>query len=206
MKPISVSLAVEGVLDETVLHRLLSESGKPFEINACYGRRGKDYLRQNVTRFNEAAVHKPFLVLTDLDEEDCAPSLVGRWLPRGRHANLILRIAVREVESWLLADVERFADFLGVRRERMPQWPDITPNPKELVVNLARSSRKRDIREDLVPVIGGTSRVGKNYVGQLMRFVTTIWKVDALAQQRSPSLRRALLALQRFSPQLPKNN
>lgn len=205
MNPISVSLAVEGQLDELVLRRLVSDSGRAFTVRACYGKRGKDHLRQNVPRFNTAAVHHPFVVLTDLDDEDCAPGLVARWLPRGRHANLILRIAVREVEAWLLADAERFAEFLGVRRERMPPWPDQAPNPKELVVALARQSRKRNIREEIVPSLGSTSKVGKNYVGQLMGFVTDHWRVDA-ALQRSPSLARALHALQQFNPLLPQNN
>ena len=105
------------MLDEIVLRQLLKQSGKEFGVTACYGRRGKDHLRQNIVRFNHAAVHKPFIVLTDLDGEDCPPGLIGRWLPDGQHSNLALRIAVREVESWLLADVARFADFLGVRAD-----------------------------------------------------------------------------------------
>jgi hypothetical protein len=200
LKPIPVSLAVEGMLDEGVLRQLLTLSGKRFEVSACYGKRGKDYLRQNIGRFNQAAVHKPFIILTDLDEEDCPPGLVARWLPHGPHSNLILRIAVREIESWLLADAKRFADFLGVRPEQIPEWPDTEPDPKKLVVELARRSRKRSIREDLVPPPGSISKVGRNYVGQLMRFVSTDWQADEVVCRRSPSLNKALAALRRFSP------
>jgi len=199
---IPVSLAVEGLLDEIVLRRLLELSGKRFAVGACYGRRGKDHLRENIGRFNHAAAHNPFVVLTDLDDEHCAPGVVGHWLPNGRHHNLVLRIAVREVESWLLADGERFANFLGVRRERIPQWPDLTADPKDLVVELARTSRKREIREDLVPIAGSTGKVGRNYGGQLMRFAATTWLVDEMARRRSPSLGKALRAVQCFSPQI----
>ncbi len=206
MKSIPVSLAVEGVLDESVLRQLLKQSGKQFEVSACYGKHGKDYLRQNVGRFNQAAAHKPFIVLTDLDVEDCPPGLVGRWLPHGQHDNLILRIAVREIESWLLADLERFAHFLGVRSDRIPQWPDSETDPKGLVVDLARRSRKRDIREDLVPAPESTSKVGRNYVGQLIRFVASDWQVDEAVCRRSPSLSKARAAVQRFSPQTAASN
>ena len=202
MSAIAVSLAVEGTLDEIVLRQLLKQSGKGFEVTACYGRQGKDHLHQNIGRFNHAAVHKPFIVLADLDDEDCPSGLIGRWLPGGRHNNLVLRIAVKEIESWLLADTERFADFLGVRTGRMPQSPDTTPDPKAFLVNLARRSRKRNIRDDIIPISETTAQVGRNYVGQLMRFATTSWRIDSTACRRSPSLHKALTAIQRFSPRL----
>ncbi|MGA2866222.1 MAG: hypothetical protein ABSF95_17250 [Verrucomicrobiota bacterium] len=203
MKRIPVSLAVEGVLDEVVLRQLIEQSGPRFEVTACYGKRGKDHLRQNISRFNQAAVHKPFIILTDLDDEDCPPGLISRWLPSGPHCNLILRIAVREVESWLVADAERFARFLGVGEARLPQWPDLIPDPKADLVQLARRSRKRDIREDLIPASGSTSKVGRNYAGQLIQFASGGWTADAAACQRSPSLRKGLLSLRKFSPRIP---
>lgn len=48
MRPIPVSLAAEGVLDEQVLRRLILKCGKPFVPGVCYGKRGKDHLRENV--------------------------------------------------------------------------------------------------------------------------------------------------------------
>lgn len=202
MSSLAVSLAVEGTFDEIVLRQLLKQSGKDFKVTACYGRKGKDHLRQNISRLNHAAVHKPFIVLADLDNEDCPPGLVGRWLPDGRHNNLVLRIAVREVESWLFADAERFANFLGVRKDRMPQSPDTTSDPKALLVDLARRSRKRDIRDDIVPAAETTTQVGRNYVGQLIRFATTSWQIDNTARTRSPSLLKAIEAVQQFSPRV----
>ena len=165
MTPIYVSLAAEGLLDEQVLRRLLTHTGRDYVPTVCYGKRGKDHLRQNIARFNHAAEYTPYVILTDLDNDDCAPQLIDRWLPQGRHSNLTLRIAVREVEAWLLADRERFARFLGVAESKIPLLPDEVRDPKLLVVNLARQSRKRAVREDLVPVSGGTSQVRKNYVG-----------------------------------------
>lgn len=205
MKPIPVSLAVEGVLDEAVLSHLLAQSGKRFTVGACYGKRGKDYLRQNVARFNYAAAHKPFIILTDLDEEDCPPGLVNRWLPLGQHGNLVLRIAVREVETWLLADRDQLAGFLGIAGTEIPQWPDRQQDPKALLVRLASRSRKRDIREDLVPAHESTSKVGKNYVGRLIHFVRNAWRVDSATRKRSPSLDKAIKSLEAFVPALSRD-
>ncbi len=200
MTLIPVSLAVEGDLDEQVLRQLLQQSNKPFELGVCYGRRGKDHLRQNVARFNHAAKYTPFIILTDLDNEDCPPGLVTRWLPQGRNSNLVLRIAVHEVEAWLMADRERLAEFLGIPAAKIPQQTDDCNDPKLLLVNLARHSRKRTIREDLVPMPGSTSKVGRNYTGQLIRFVISTWRVDDAARRYSPSLNRAMNAVQRFTP------
>lgn len=195
-----MSLAAEGLLDEQILRRLIQQSGKPFAPGVCYGKRGKDHLRQNIARFNQAAVHIPFIVLTDLDDEDCPPGMLSRWLPRGRNNNLVLRIAVREVEAWLLADRERLAAFLSVAVSKIPPRPDECVDPKQEIVNLARRSSKREIREDVVPASGSTSRIGKNYIGQLTDFVTYKWRADHAVRQRSPSLDRALRALETFTP------
>jgi|GEM_PF-5768321 len=69
-----------------------------------------------------------------------------------------------------------------------------------------REQYKRFLREEIVLSSGSTSKVGKNYVGQMICFVMGHWKPDELARQCSPSLRKALLALQQFNPQFPKNN
>lgn len=205
MTPIYVSLAAEGLLDEQILRQLLTQTGRDYFPTVCYGKHGKDHLRQNMPRFNYAAEYTPFIILTDLDNEDCAPSLIDRWLPLGRNHNLILRIAVREVETWLLADRERFAHFLGVAESKIPVIPDEVNDPKLLVVNLARQSRKRAIREDLVPTAGSTSQIGKNYVGQLSQFVSKEWTIDDKTRQHSPSLNRATIVLQHFSPRIPRD-
>src|SRR3990172_7799428 len=114
--PIPVSLVAEGLLDEQVLRHLLAQSGRDFALGVCYGKRGRDHLAQNIGRFNLAAVHHPFIVLADLENDECPPSLIRQWLPRGCHSNLVLRIAVRKVESWMLADGQAFAEFLVLQR------------------------------------------------------------------------------------------
>ncbi|NUM78458.1 hypothetical protein HUU40_29210 [candidate division KSB1 bacterium] len=204
MTQIQLSLAVEGYLEELVLRQLVKQSGKPFTTGVCYGKRGKVYLHGNVKRFNSAARLVPFVILTDLDNEECSPALIRRLLPESRSRNLLVRVAVREVEAWLLADRQRLATFLGVPAAKIPTQPDDCEDPKAVLVNLARRSRRREIREDLVPAPLSTSKVGKNYVGRLSQFVTTMWQVKDLARRNSPSLEKALRALEQFAPIIQK--
>lgn len=201
---IHVSLATEGLLDEQILRRLISQCRRDLVANVCYGRRGRDHLARNLPRFNKAAAHQPFLVVADLEHDNCAPGLIRQWLPGGNHQNLILRIAVRKIEAWLLADRQTFSAFLGISVAHLPLKPDELDDPKVHVVNLARRSRSKTIREDIVPANKSTSSIGRNYTGRLSQFVMEEWDVERAAKH-SLSLERALSALRAFSPVSPNS-
>lgn len=111
--PIPIQLAVEDDLSEAVLRKILSTSGRPYAVGTCYLGRGFGYLRKTIHGFNNAAKGTPYLVLTDLDQAECPPNLIGAWLQVPIHANLVFRVAVREVEAWLLADRAGLARFLA---------------------------------------------------------------------------------------------
>ncbi len=110
---------------------------------------------------------------------------------------MALRIAVRAIEAWLLADTEGIADFIGVSRRRVPHDPEALDDPKRSLVELARSSRRREIREDFVPRDGSGRRVGPAYTARMIEFASIRWRLNEAAQ-RSPSLRRSLEAVQRL--------
>jgi len=107
------------------------------------------------------------------------------------------------VESWLLADREALAQFLGISVHHLPQNPEEELNPKQVMVNLARRSRYRVIKEDMIPPLNSSGSVGKNYRGQLEKFVVEKWRADR-AQINSPSLQRAIHSLQQFNPVIPR--
>ena len=203
MNTIPVSLVAEGLLDEQVLRQLIAQTAQRFEPSVCYGKSGRDFVERNIPRFNQAAHFQPFIVLADLERDECPPILIQQWLPDGTHPNLVLRIAVRMVESWLLADPQALAGFLGVSPTLagFPRQPDQEADPKTALVNLARRARFRSILADIVPAPGSTSRVGKNYVGRLTEFVLHEWNVER-ARAASSSLDRAVRALQHYSPTL----
>lgn len=105
-----------------------------------------------------------------------------------------LRIPVRSLDSWLLADASGFAEEFFVRRGRLPDLPDELDNPKQSLVNICRSSRKSAIR-DSVPArdVSGCT-VGPEYVSRVSAFARGNWSPERAAQ-RSPSLSRAIQAL-----------
>lgn len=193
-----VSSAVEGLADEAVAKRLILEAGGlPGPV---YGKNGKAALKDRVASYNSAARHAPWLVLVDLDHDAvCAAELSKAWLPKPA-PQLCFRIAVREIEVWLMADAERMARFLSVPLSRMPNNPEALANPKEELVRLAATSRSRQIREDMTPRRGSGRSVGPAYTSRLIEFVTVAqsrWRPPA-AWERSDSLRRAMGCLKRL--------
>ncbi|MBN2208807.1 MAG: DUF4276 family protein [Candidatus Coatesbacteria bacterium] len=201
---IPVHLAVEDQLSEAVLHAILRQSGRNYHVGTCLGRRGFSYLKKRIGRFNNAAKGTPFIVLTDLDRAECAPALVKDWLKAPKHHNLIFRVAVKEVESWIIADRSALASFLGIKREVVPEMPDKLDDPKEALVGLARKSRKTDLRDAIVPTQGSKVKRGPDYNATVGRFVKNCWDAKA-AMKASPSLRRTFEAISGFRPTLPKN-
>jgi hypothetical protein len=193
---IEISAAVEGTVDEAVVRKLITHAGAT--PGPVYGKQGKSFLRQKVTGYNNAARWARWVVLVDLNHDaDCAPPLRSAWLIRPA-AHLCFRVAVRMVESWLLADTERVAAFLGIARSKVPANPEGLDEPKTTMVNLARSSRRRAIRKDMVPREGSGRQVGPAYSSRLIEFAASSWRPD-VAAARSDSLRRAIDCLKRLA-------
>ncbi len=191
-----VSAGVEGLLDEAVVRRILREVGG--DLGAVYGRNGKHALRQSIHGYNRAAFYSPWLVLVDLNGDfECAPPLRLAWLPDPA-PRMCFRIAVREVEAWILADRERLAKFLAVSSDLVPRDPESVKEPKREVVELARRSGRRVIREDMLPRPGSGRDVGPAYASRLIEFIERYWNPGSAAQ-RADSLRRCLERLQELT-------
>lgn len=204
-----INLAVEDELGEQMLRVLLAQSGRDFPIGAVYGKQGNSYLKKTLPAFNNAAKGMSYLVFTDLDARPCAAFLIEDWFncpiadyPKRRAANLLFRIAVREVESWIMADRESFAKFLGISVGKIPNQTDDIPDPKKFLINLARSSRKKDLRDDLVPRQGDRRQVGPDYNGRLSEFLHSEWQAST-AELHSSSLAKTRKVLMQFHPIYP---
>ena len=196
---IYLNLAFEDALSEAVLRRLLRASGRPFEVRYRYTGGGSGYLKRHLRAFNSAARVTPYLVLADLDQVECAPRLVYDWLTVPLHPNLLFRVAVREVESWLIADRASLARFLGIQVDLIPQSFDDTADPKAALLRLVRFSRHSELRSDLLPREGSTSRQGPNYNARMSRYVEKHWDPEVAARY-SPSLARTVAAIKDFAP------
>jgi len=195
MAPI-ITAAVEGPTDEAVARKLVAHVGA--QPGTVHGKQGKPHLRQQIDSYNHAARRTPWLILVDLDRDaDCAPPFVQAWLPRPAPF-LCLRVAVRAVEAWLLADAERLAAFLGVAAGRIVAQPEQLDDPKQAMVDLAGASRRRDILADMVPRAGSGRKVGPAYTSRLIEFVTNHWRPEAAAR-RAESLARTIRCLSRLA-------
>lgn len=193
---VTIHAAVEGDLDEAVVRRLIAHAGA--EPGTVYGKAGKDALRAKVGGYNNAARRAPWLVLVDLDaEEDCAPPLCRRWLADPAPL-LCFRVAVRQIEAWLMADRDTLGRYLRVARSRIPPAPETLSSPKDTLVSLARGSRSRNLRQDMVPREGSGRRVGPAYTSRMIEYVLDAWR-PAVASTRAESLLRAIRCIERLA-------
>jgi hypothetical protein len=155
-------------------------------------------IRKNIVAYNLAARHGHYFVLTDLDAAyKCAQDLINQWLPYERSPQLIFRIAIHEIESWFLADRDSFASFFSVSKARLPLSADTLPDPKQTVFNLVRRSRKRQIREAILP-IDKDARIGPGYNTEFCDFIQNYWNIER-ARLLSPSLDKAMAALEKMT-------
>jgi len=164
----------------------------------CYG---KGKIKKQIKAYNYAAQYGYFFVITDLDDDyECAPSLIKDWLPEQHTRQFLFRVAVHEIESWLLADRENFAAFFSVSQGLIPLNPDKETDPKHIVISLAKRSKKRDIRETIVPIDEYAS-IGPGYNIQFQSFIKHTWNIDS-ARKNSPSLDKTIKSLERIAGEI----
>ena len=196
--PVVIHGAVEGVVDEAVLRRLVKEIGAI--SGPIYGKNGKSFLLQKLSAYNQAARFSPWIILIDLDDDDdCAPPFMKPHLPCPA-PYMCCRVAVREIESWLLADRERLAKFLSVGASHIPLDPEKLDSPKSTMVEIARHSRRRGIREDMVPRPESGRKVGPAYASQLIECAGDSkrgWRPN-VAAEISDSLNRCMRCMLRL--------
>lgn len=150
-------------MDEAVAARLLAGTGARAArvLPGRDRRQGKSWLDRNGPNLVAAGEHVPVLVLRDLDRDGCVVEVRNRIAARlSRFA--CVRIAVRAVEAWLLADRDELAAQIGVRTAAVPAAPDELADPKRALVDLARRSTRRATRDMLVPREGAGTSSGRN--------------------------------------------
>lgn len=197
---VAVALGTEDELSEAVGVRLLAEHSHALQISTRLRKSGFGYLRKNVENWRQLAQRQAVLLITDLDRLACPVLLLGDWLgTQQRPENLLLRVAVREVEAWLLADHQAMQTLLG-GRGKLPPEPDHLPDPKQHLLGLAKRA-PRDVRQDLVKEAGSLASQGLGYNARLTDFVKTSWSPQRAAE-RSPSLARARQSLSALARRL----
>jgi hypothetical protein len=188
---LTVNIATEDELSEAVAVAIVSACAGEDCVGLRLRRNGNGYLRSRLPNFRQMAQREPVFVLTDLDDTHCATVLLHDWIgQQPLPPNLLLRIAVREVESWLLADRAGIAHFLGVSPNLIPHNSELITDPKSFLLNIAKRAR-REVRSELIVAKGAVASQGLGYNSTLSNFVRDQWSLEQ-ASDNSDSLRRAV--------------
>lgn len=180
-----VELLVEGYTDEIFVRRCFGELG--ISVGTVYGKKGVGYIIEKADGFSVRGQYSPILILADLADVGvaCAVDARDKLVPTPQPMTLT-RLAVREIESWLVASRQELAGYLGVSIARVPSDPDDLVDAKQAFINVARSSPRTRLRNMIVPQPGVSSVVGTGYVDAFAEFMSVHWSLDSAASN-SPS-------------------
>lgn len=197
-----IYILCEDSLSKVIIEKMIKYALPDLNLTLSnFGRlEGKSYIQKKINDINNLSIPQPFFILVDLDEESCAPQLIKQWLKRPCRNNLLFRIAVHEVEAWLLADVDGFSHFLQMDYSFINQEilnPDEIRNPKEKLISLVDRSRKRELKNDMVNKHQTYFRQGPGYNTRLIEYVLSFWNIERAAK-KSESLNRSLKALRNW--------
>lgn len=196
-----VILVTEGYTDEQVASRLLASCG--LGVRLSVSGEGKDAITRDIGKWKAAARYRAVVVLRDLDEDaSCAAELraaiVGRAPPL-----LVFRIAVRAVETWLMADRAAFAAHFELEPKVLESDLEALANPRKHLLDLISRHAGRHIRERMLPAPGSRHRQGPLYATDLADFARQAWRPDRAARQDGPdSLVRAIRRLRELKRRL----
>lgn len=192
-----VYLAVEGPTDLAVAERMLGFVG--LEPHRAITAGGKSRLDPRIPALHRSGAHLNWLILRDLDHDaSCPPELIRRLGGGKPSPRVSLRVPVRAVESWMIADADGFAREFSVDRKRLPERPDELDDPKRHLVGVCRRSRRPAIRQAMAPRAGSGRKVGPEYAARLSVFARAAWD-PGRASRQSPSLDRTVSALRRLT-------
>jgi len=199
--PKSVNIVVEDSLSNAILTTLLNANGGhkvagSYPIKSSWEngilQTGYGYIKKNLPAFNKASEVTPFVVLFDQDDRPCPIQTINDWLQgQNKHHNLVIRVAVKEVEAWLIADRSGLAEFLSVPKKSITLEPELLSDPKAYIVQLAKNSQSSIVRQDIAPGPRSSATTGPYYTRALANFARTSWDFHEAAT-RSQSLARAI--------------
>jgi hypothetical protein len=195
---------VEGLMHEAAADRIIKNAGHT--PGACVMEKDPAKLRAKALEVNQPSAGAIYMVLVDFIDTGrtgvnhwdwgltCPAQVVSEWVP-DRQPNLLFRIIVRELESWLLVDTENLQDFLRLKRGSAIEG-ELYVHPKATLLGIARRSRSKRMREALVDnPSSSTLMEGRLYTSEMVRFIQERWDISN-ARRRSPSLDKCCARLE----------
>jgi hypothetical protein len=193
----TVYLAAEDAPGLAIGRRLIASS-PPLTVSREENGRGFGKLKNSAPNYNRmAGFGYPVLLIVDVDSAECPEDLRSSWLTPKPHESFLFRVAIREIESWILADHEAMADFLRIKRSILPDNPEQLVDPKATLLRLAQAA-PRKIRDGLLPERGSKAIIGPEYNYLLADHIYNRWDLSK-ASARSTSLRRAMAAVAKLA-------
>lgn len=192
-----LALVAEDDLSMAVLERVCADVRHDAVVARRLVERGVGNIKRSLDKYRNASRVIPHVVLADLDRSPCPPALLADWQALRLPRSLMLRLAVRATESWLLGDAEAFSAYVGVPRHRLPDRPEEEADPKAALIGVVRRSRLRRLRDEIVPAPGSALKIGPHYNERLIPYVQQHWR-PGLAASACPSLARLVLRLRHF--------
>ena len=188
----SIGFSGEDELAEALAKRCVHHLNPDLHFESMRPRQGgKSGVERKFGSYIKTAEHYPILVMIDLDDGECPPSVYNGFLRSNGLTQLprmlVLSIIQKETEAWLLGDYEGLCKFLGLNAVDLRGCPEEIVDPKKFIVDLARDSRR--YADEICPTVG--AKVGPGYNYWLSQFVEQQWNVER-ATERCPSLHRTL--------------
>jgi hypothetical protein len=108
-----VTIVGEDQATKAVILRLINYVGGFYVGRDLPARGGR--VKSLINNFNNLSATQPVVLIIDLDNYSCPPELISSLL-NGLilNDNFIVRVAVDEVEAWLMADRTGFAEYFKV--------------------------------------------------------------------------------------------
>ncbi len=185
------------VEDDT--HRIFVELLVPETAKSISVVKGCGYFHSHMKKLKNMSQSQRVVVMLDKDIDDiCIQDRISGYIPFEQYSslpNLMFLIPVNEIESWILADRQGFAEHFKVPLNKLPQNPDTLDNPKESLINIIRQYSIKMYKDDLVPI--GSEPYGRNYFNTMKHFIHNKWSQER-ATQNSPSLKKCLEHIEQY--------
>ena len=91
-------IVFEDALSEHVIRKMLNHF-PGFTHVYPVAARGNGYIRKNINQWNHERNTMAYFILTDLDQNECAPSLIKEWFAYPLRKNLAFRVAVKALSQ-----------------------------------------------------------------------------------------------------------
>jgi hypothetical protein len=204
----SVFLAGEDDVTKACLRRLISTYSPQTVISGELPGRGGE-IKSLISNFNELSKEYPVLLLVDLDNNGCAPSLKESYLNGIQQTeNFIFNVAYDEAEAWLMADKTNFSTYFKFPEKLIPSRTNVGTRRRPyheldfkyksslfLVKELMAKSMDQNLIKMMVPKYD--SYKGPEYNSAIIPFINEHWNIEE-ARLNSDSLNRTILRLISF--------